>query len=87
MARKNMDILVGNILGDATIQPQEKNDKTDVTSKEKQNTTKSPKNNKASPKEDQWQTSPSSVQRNLWARFKPLPTRKVSLSVPLWNTL
>lgn len=24
MARKNMDILVGNILGDATIQPQEK---------------------------------------------------------------
>ena len=27
MARKNMDILVGNILGDATIQPQEKNDK------------------------------------------------------------
>lgn len=28
MARKNMDILVGNILGDATIQPQEKNDKT-----------------------------------------------------------
>lgn len=37
MARKNMDILVGNILGDATIQPQEKNDKTNVTSKEKQN--------------------------------------------------
>ena len=28
MARKNMDILVGNILGDATIQPQEKNNKT-----------------------------------------------------------
>lgn len=26
MARKNMDILVGNILGDATIQPQEKNE-------------------------------------------------------------
>ena len=55
MARKNMDILVGNILGDATIQPQEKNDKTDVASQEKQNTPKSPKNNKASPKEDQWQ--------------------------------
>lgn len=55
MARKNMDILVGNILGDATIQPQEKNDKTNVTSKEKQNTPQSPKNNKASPKEDQWQ--------------------------------
>lgn len=50
MARKNMDILVGNILGDATIQPQEKNDKTNVTSKEKQNTPQSPKNNKASPK-------------------------------------
>ena len=33
MARKNMDILVGNILGDTTIQPQEKNDKTDVTFK------------------------------------------------------
>ena len=48
MARKNMDILVGNILGDATIQPQEKNDKTNVTSKEKQNTPQSPKNNKAS---------------------------------------
>ncbi|MCS2371109.1 hypothetical protein NXV03_13990 [Phocaeicola vulgatus] len=56
MARKNMDILVGNILGDATIQPQEKNDKTNVTSKEKQNTPQSPKNNKASPKEDQWRT-------------------------------
>ena len=55
MARKNMDILVGNILGDATIQSQEKNDKTDVTYKEKQNTPQSPKNNKASPKEDQWQ--------------------------------
>lgn len=55
MARKNMDILVGNILGDATIQPQEKNDKTDVTSQEKQNTPQSPKNNKVSPKEDQWQ--------------------------------
>ena len=54
MARKNMDILVGYILGDATIQPQEKNDKTNVTSKEKQNTPQSPKNNKASPKEDQW---------------------------------
>ena len=56
MARKNMDILVGNILGDATIQPQEKNDKTNVTSKEKQNTPQSPKNNKASPKEDQCST-------------------------------
>lgn len=55
MARKNMDILVGNILGDATIQSQEKNGKTDVTYKEKQNTPQSPKNNKASPKEDQWQ--------------------------------
>ena len=55
MARKNMDILVGNILGDATIQPQEKNDKTNVTSKEKQHTPQSPKNNKASPKEAQWQ--------------------------------
>ena len=55
MARKNMDILVGNILGDATIQPQEKNNKTDVTSKEKQNPPQSPKNNKASSKEDQWQ--------------------------------
>lgn len=54
MARKNMDILVGNILGDATIQPQEKNDKTDVTSKEKQNSPQSSKNNKVS-KEDQWQ--------------------------------
>ena len=87
MARKNMDILVGNILGDATIQPQEKNDKTNVTSKEKQNTPQSPKNNKASPKEDQWQHFSSSVQLNLWSRFKLLPTRKVSLSVPLWNTL
>lgn len=29
MARKNMDILVGNILGDATIQSQEKNDRCD----------------------------------------------------------
>ena len=72
MARKNMDILVGNILGDATIQPQEKNDKTNVTSKEKQTN---------------GSTSPSSVQLNLWSRFKLLPTRKVSLSVPLWNTL
>ena len=54
MARNNMDILVGNILGDATIQSQEKNDKTDLTSKEKQNTPQSPKNNKASSKEDQW---------------------------------
>ena len=87
MARKNMDILVGNILGDATIQPQEKNEKTDVTSKEKQNTPQSPKNNKAFSKEDHGSTSPSSVQLNLWSRFKPLPTRKVSLSVPLWNTL
>ena len=87
MARKNMDILVGNILGDATIQSQEKNDKTDVTFKEKQNAPQSPKNNKAFPKEDQWQHFPSSVQLNLWSRFKPLPTRKVSLSVPLWNML
>ena len=55
MARKNMDILVGNILGDTPIQPQEKNDKTDVTFKEKQNAPQSPKNNKAFPKEDQWQ--------------------------------
>ena len=55
MARKNMDILVGNILGEATIQPQEKNNKTDVTSKGKQNPPQSPKNYKTSSKEDQWQ--------------------------------
>lgn len=87
MARKNMDILVGNILGDATIQPQEKNDKTNVTSKEKQNTPKVLKTIRHLPKKTNGSTSPSSVQLNLWSRFKLLLTRKVSLSVPLWNTL
>lgn len=86
MARKNMDILVGNILGDAAIQSQEKNDKTDVTSKEKQNTPQSPKNNKASPKEDQWQHFSFICSTELVGKVQAI-AHKVSLSVPLWNTL
>lgn len=86
MARKNMDILVGNILGDATIQPQEKNDKTNVT-KRNRILPKVLKTIRHLPKKTNGSTSPSSVQLNLWSRFKLLPTRKVSLSVPLWNTL
>ena len=42
MAKKNMDILLGNILGKAAIHPQDRFDKSSGDSKEEQNEVKSP---------------------------------------------
>ncbi len=56
MARKNMDILLGNILGDAAIQPQDKIDKPNETFKgSTENVPNSHKDSKITAKEDQWQ--------------------------------
>lgn len=42
MAKKNMDILLGNILGKAAIHPQDRFDKSPGDSKEERNEVKSP---------------------------------------------
>lgn len=54
MAKKNMDILLGNILGKAAIHPQDRFDKSPKDSKEEQNEVKSPQAVSDSLDEDPW---------------------------------
>ena len=51
MAKKNMDILLGNILGKAAIHPQDRFDKSPGDSKEERNEVKSPQTESDSPDE------------------------------------
>ena len=54
MAKKNMDILLGNILGKAAIHPQDRFDKSPGDSKEKRNKDKITKEDSDSPNDEPW---------------------------------
>lgn len=54
MAKKNMDILLGNILGKAAIHPQDRFDKSPGTSQEKQIPAANPQTEIDSPNEAPW---------------------------------
>lgn len=85
MAKKNMDILLGNILGKAAIHPQDRFDKSPGCSQEKQNPAPSPQTESDSPN-NHGVISPLSAQRNSLTRFRASPERKASPSAPSWNT-
>ena len=55
MAKKNMDILLGNILGKAAIHSQDRFDKSPGDSKEERNEVKSPQTESDSPNDEPWQ--------------------------------
>lgn len=86
MGKKNMDILLGNILGNAAIKPQDRYEEPAAPLPE--NDAPAP-STKATTKEKSLMTlgdtSPLYAQKPLWTRCKPLPTKKGLLSVPLWN--
>lgn len=86
MAKKNMDILLGNILGKAAIHPQDRFDKSPGNPQEQQISAPSPQTESDSPNEAPWDISPSSAQRNSLTRFRLSPERKDSPSAPSWNT-
>lgn len=86
MAKKNMDILLGNILGKAAIHPQDRFDKSPGDSKEERNEVKSPQTESDSPNDEPCQRVPLSAQRNSLTRFRASPERKVSPSARSWNT-
>ena len=86
MAKKNMDILLGNILGKAAIHPQDRFDKSPGDSKEERNEVKSPQTESVLPNDEPGDISPLSAQRNSLTRFRASPERKVSPSAPSWNT-
>ena len=54
MAKKNMDILLGNILGKAAIHPQDRFDKSPGCSQEKQNPAPSPQTENDLPNDEPW---------------------------------
>ena len=54
MAKKNMDILLGNILGKAAIHPQDRFDKSPGDSKEERNEVKSPQTESVLPNDEPW---------------------------------
>ena len=54
MAKKNMDILLGNILGKAAIHPQDRFDKSPGTSQEKQFSSASSQIESDSPNDEPW---------------------------------
>ena len=86
MAKKNMDILLGNILGKAAIHPQDRFDKSPGTSQEKQIPAASSQIESDSLMMNPGDISPLYAQRNSLTRFRASPERKVSPSAPLWNT-
>ena len=54
MAKKNMDILLGNILGKAAIHPQDRFDKSPVNPQEQQISAPSPQTESDSPNDEPW---------------------------------
>ena len=54
MAKKNMDILLGNILGKAAFHPQNRFDRSPGDSKEERNEVKSPQEDSDSPNDEPW---------------------------------
>ena len=86
MAKKNMDILLGNILGKAAIHPQDRFDKSPGDSKEERNEVKSPLTESDSPDEALWRHFSFICSRNSLTRFRASPERKASPSAPSWNT-
>ena len=86
MAKKNMDILLGNILGKAAIHPQ-----ADLTSLLGILRSKSPhlptlRQRAIRLMKTPGDISPLSAQRNSLTRFRASPERKASPSAPSWNT-
>ena len=54
MAKQNMDILLGNILGKAAFHPQNRFDRSPGDSKEDRNEVKSPQEDRDSPNDEPW---------------------------------
>ena len=83
MGKKNMDILLGNILGNAAIKPQDRYEEPAAPLPE--NDAPAPSTKATTKEQSDDGTSPLYAQKPLWTRCKPLPTKKALLFVPLWN--
>ena len=86
MAKKNMDILLGNILGKAAIHPQDRFDKSPGNPQEQQISAPNPQTESNSPNDEPWRHFSFICSRNSLTRFRPSPERKVSPSARSWNT-
>ena len=86
MAKKNMDILLGNILGKAAIHPQDRFDKSPGNPQEQQPHLPTLRQRAIRPMMNPGVISPLSAQRNSLTRFRASPERKVSPSARSWNT-
>lgn len=87
MAKKNMDILLGNILGSDAIKPQDRYEEPADPLPANDASTPSTKKTSKEASEDSGDTSPLFAQNPLLTRYKPLLIRRVLLSVPLWSML
>lgn len=85
MGKKNMDILLGNILGNAAIKPQDRYEEPAAPLPENDAQHHLRKQQPRNSLMTLGDTSPLYAQKPLWTRCKPLPTKKALLSVPLWN--
>lgn len=86
MAKKNMDILLGNILGKAAIHPQDRFDKSPGSRRKNEMKLKALRQRAIRPMMNPGDISPLSAQRNSLTRFRASPERKASPSAPSWNT-
>lgn len=86
MAKKNMDILLGNILGKAAIHPQDRFDKSPGNPQEQQSPSPTLRQRAIRLMKTPGDISPLSAQRNSLTRFRASPERKASPSAPSWNT-
>ena len=87
MAKKNMDILLGNILGSAAIKPQDRYEEPADPLPANDASTPSTKKTSKKASEDSWRHFSFICSKSLVDKDKPLLTRRVLLSVPLWSML
>lgn len=87
MAKKNMDILLGNILGSAAIKPQDRYEEPADPLPANDASTPSTKKQVRKRLKTLGDTSPLFAQNPLLTRCKPLRIRKALPSVPLWSML
>ena len=87
MAKKNMDILLGNILGKAAIHPQDRFGQVSwgLEGRTKMKL-KALRQRAIRPMMNHGDISPLSAQRKSLTRFRASPERKVSPSARSWNT-
>ena len=86
MAKKNMDILLGNILGKAAIHPQDRFTSLLGTQRKNEMKLKVLRQRAFCLMMNPGDISPLSAQRNSLTRFRASPERKASPSAPSWNT-